>query len=131
MAFTTNQKLIGGGILGAIVLVGGGIAYNKYSKKRKIIVDSKKYSDATVGTYNVIETAQQLGNDLGYSYSWINPQSWTENDTAVRDTIAAWPKTLMKPLIQEFATRYGKSLQSECQRLLPASYYQQIRDKFL
>lgn len=131
MGLSRNQKLIGGGILGAVVLIGGGIAYNKYSKKRKIIVDSKKYSDATVGTYNVIETAQQLGNDLGYSYGWWNPSNWTENDTAVRDTIAAWPKTLMKPLIQEFATRYGKSLQAECQRLLPSSYYSQIRDKFL
>jgi len=126
---TKNQLILGGVILTAVA--GTGLYIRHKNKKDQPKKDAKKYSESTVGTYNVIETAQQLGMDLGIHYSWYDLRSVTENDTAVRDTLMSWPKSLIKPLVIQFATRYNKNLQAECQRLLPASYYAQIRDKFL
>jgi len=131
MKLTTKQKVIGIG--GAALLLGGtGLYfYKKNQGKVKVIKDIKNFNKSTVGTINVIETAQQLGMDLGTAYGWWSPQNWTENDTAVRDTLLKFPKELMPQLMSEYNKKYSRNLQVDCQKLLPESYYAQIRTKFL
>ena len=124
--------------IGAAVLAGTGLAitglilYKKNAAKIKAKKEDKAYSGATVGTINVIETARQLGLDLGVEYSWYNPQSWTENDGAVLKTIKEFPQSLIGRLRTEYNKIYPKrTLQKDLQTLLPDSYWQQIRTKFL
>lgn len=124
---------IGAGVVGGLALVVTGVViYKKNAAKIKAKKDDKAYAGATVGTVNVIETAQQIGQDLGVAYAWYNAASWTENDKDVLDTVKAFPQALIPRLRIEYAKKYpGRVLQQDLQKLLPNSYWQQIRAKFL
>lgn len=126
-----QNKIIAGIAVGTLVLGTGFIIYKKNKNRLSVTRDINNYGSATVGTINVIETAQQLGMDLGIAYSVWNPQSWTENDRAVLDTLLAFPKTLIPRLMSEYNKKYQRNLQLDVQKLLPASYYAQIRSKFI
>jgi len=128
--FYKNNKpvVVGGG--GALLLLGGFLLYKKHSKKGKVIKSIKTFPNATVGSINLIETAQQLGQDLGFAYDFYDPRRWTENDDAVIKTILQVPKSLMGALQLEYAKQYpGRSLQLDCQKLV--GDYAKIRSQFI
>ena len=130
MALTRNQK-IGIGVVGTALLIGGGAFAYSRSKKVKLIKNIKNFPSGTIGTVNVIEKAKQLGMDMGYAYGSLDPRRWTENDNAVVSTIAQFPKSLMPQLVKEYYNLYKRDLQEDVQKLLPASDYANIRDKFI
>jgi hypothetical protein len=114
---TKEYLMIGGGLF----VIGGGVFFgNKIYKKIKLKKDLKNYSKATLpgGKLNVIESARQIGLDLGTAYPAYDPRSWTENDNEVRDEVLKYPKTLIPRLKTEYAKLYSRDLQADLQKLL-------------
>lgn len=116
----------------------GYFAYTKLTDaaaKRKGIKEVTKYQKASVksaqgASINIIETAKQLGLDLGVAYSWWNPQSWTENDNAAKALILQIPKDLIPVVAREYAALYpGRSLYSDVQNYLDD--YSEVRHLFI
>lgn len=127
--FSTKQKVIGLASLTGLVL--GAIWLKSRSGKVKLLKSVTSFKNSTVGTINVIEVARQLGMDLGTAYNFYDPRHWTENDSAVRDTLLQIPHSLMTQVSIEYAKLYKSNLQQDVQRLLPASDYQKVRSLFL
>jgi len=120
---------IGGIILGGIA-VGTGIVYVvKKSKQVKLVKDVKTFGKSTVGNINIIETARQLGIDLGTAYGSLDPRSWTENDDKARDALLQVPKSLIPQLEIEYAKLYKRNLQADVQKNLDD--YDKVRYLFL
>jgi hypothetical protein len=110
---------IGATIAGGIIYWGG----KKYFKTLKTKKEINTYSQSTVslpsgGTLNVIETARQLGIDLGFAYPSWDPRAWSENDTAAFNLIKKVPKTLMPKVAIEYFKLYKRNLQEDCQKVL-------------
>jgi hypothetical protein len=78
---------------------------------------------------NVIETAQQIANDLGTAYGTFDPRHWTENDDAVLQTLLKFPKLLIPQLRIEYANIVKRNLQTDLQNLLGG--YDQVRYLFV
>jgi hypothetical protein len=133
MSLTTKQKYIGGSILSLGVIVTGVFTYRHFKKKGEVTRQDKAYTAATktVGgtTVNVIETARQIGMDLGIGYNWADPRHWTENDNAVLQTLLKFPKSLIPQLRTEYAKLYNSSLQADLQKLLGS--YDQVSYLFM
>ncbi len=129
MVITTKHKIFAG--IGLGLLVTGGIIYAKRSKQIKLIKDTRDFKKSTVGGINPIETARQLGQDLGTIYGTFDPRHWTENDSAAVATMMQLPAALVPAVALEYAKLTKSSLQADCQRLLPAADYSKIRSKFL
>lgn len=113
---TKQYLMIGGGLLGA----GLGIYFgNKFLKKVKLKKDLKNYSKATLPSgINYIESARQIGMDLGVAYPPYDPRSWTENDNAARDEVLKFSKAQIPRLKNEYAKLYSRDLQADLQKLL-------------
>jgi hypothetical protein len=113
----TKQNLqIGGGIAAAGLI--GFFGY-KFYKKAKLKKDLKNYSKATLpGGINYIESARQIGFDLGTAYPSWDPRSWTENDSAAREEVLKFSKAQIPRLKNEYAKLYSRDLQADLQKLL-------------
>lgn len=123
-------------IIGGVILVGGlgYIGAKKFLKKQKVKKGVTGYSKHTVTTpqgttLNLVETARQLGIDLGTAYASYDPRSWSENDNAALATIKSVPKNLIPQLMLEYLKLYNRNLQEDAQKYLDD--YDEIRDKFL
>ena len=125
---TKQYLVIGGGIL-----LAGTSAYfgNKLVKKMKLKKDLKNYSKASLPSgVNYIESARQIGMDLGIAYPSWDPRSWTENDGAVRDEIMKFTKAQIPRLKQEYAKLYSRDLQADLQKL-NSEYWPKYKNLFL
>lgn len=120
-------------IFGGIFLLGGlgtaGYLIAKNYKKNQAVKDAKAFQKATVGTINLIETARQIGYDMGVNRWSIDPRSWTENDNAIRDSVLKVPKNLIPQLSLEYAKLYSRDLQADLQAHLDD--YSKVRYLFI
>lgn len=123
-----NQRLIIYGVGGLALGTLGYFGFKKIQKKLKNKKAVTNYSNATVntpsGTINIVETARQLGMDLGFAYPSWDPRSWTENDDAALATLKKVPKTLMPKVALEYFKQFNRNLQQDCQKVLDG--YSQI-----
>jgi hypothetical protein len=122
---TTNEKLIGGSIAG-VGIIGLGYFAIKRLRKKSII---NRFPGSTYGTVNVIETAQELGMNLGTAYSFYDPRHWFEDDGDVNEILLKFPKALIPQLTTEYYKLYKRNLQSDLQSML--DNYNEIRYLFV
>lgn len=129
MVISTKQKIYAG--VGLAALTAGFIIYKKNADKIKLVKDVKAFKGKTVGGINSVETARQLGQDLGTIYGWADPRHWTENDDAATATMMSLPVAMVPAVSLEYAKLTKSDLQADCQRLLSAKDYAKIRNKFI
>jgi len=127
-----KQYLYGGG--GVLVLVVGSYFYGKWQKEnyeRKLKEELEKAGGATYtlpgGTpINLFDKVTQIADNLGTSYSWWNPQNWTENDQAVIDVLQTIPKEYMPEVQLMYLDRYERNLRSDLVELLDGNMWNEV-----
>lgn len=126
-----------GPILIGLALAGGFIGYKKYkswAEKQKTKKGVTSYNNATVstpsGSINLVETARQLGLDLGTAYGSWDPRSWSENDDAIEATLKKIPKNLFAQIALEYFKLYNRDLRADVQKNLDTDNYKRIQYLF-
>jgi len=124
--FTKNEKILAGVGAGGL-LIGGFLLYRK--ARNKGAKTDRNFDKSTVGSYNIIEVARQIGMDLGTAYGIYDPRRWTENDEAVKKILLELPISLIPFLKLEYSRLYKRSLQEDLQKLLDD--YPSVRHLFI
>lgn len=73
--------------------------------------------------------ARQVAYNLGVNFAWYDPRSWSENDSAVLNLLKPLNSGQIKTVSSLYYNCYatGRSMQDDCLKLLPASFYNQIK----
>lgn len=125
-ALTKNEKILAGVGTGAL-LIGGILLYR--SIRNKGAKADRNFDKSTVGSFNIVEVARQIGMDLGTAYGIYDPRRWTENDAAVKKILLQFPVSLIPFLKIEYSRLYKRSLQEDLQKLLDD--YPSVRHLFI
>lgn len=107
-----NKKIA---LLILAVLVAAILIYFWLNKKPKIDTHS-------------LQNANQIGIDLGVEYSGFNPQSWTENDDAVKELILSIPEQDIDQLIKDYKKIFSRDLVNDLQTKLDD--WEEVKYKF-
>jgi hypothetical protein len=118
MNIKTKNILIASGV----VLCGltAYIIYKKIQKKSQVTTAVKAVTTGNIKTLgiNIPSIAQQIGIDSGFAYPVLDPRHWTENDTALKESILKVPKPLIPTLITAYYNLYKRNLQQDMQSVL-------------
>ena len=114
---TKNILIISGIALTGIVSY---IIYKKIKNKSQVTTGIKAVQTGNVKTLgiNIPDIANQIGIDLGYAYPIYDPRHWTENDTAVKESVLKVPKPLIPTLTKAYYTKYKRNLIDDLQSKL-------------
>lgn len=116
-----TQKKVAIGI-GIGLAIFGGLKLKKEIDRAKMKKEIRDFKKGNVGSININEVVKQLGQDFGFEYAAIDPRHWTENDTAIIETLNEVGKKIMPQVEQAYLKKYSRNLQADCQKYLGDDY---------